>query len=106
MRSLAFILALFLSPLLRATTYFVPTDAELIQRADDIVIATGVTSLAERTQTLVTLRIEEVLKGKRSAGEHLVLTEIGGRALLVSGSPRYQPGMRYVVFTETNAAGE
>jgi hypothetical protein len=106
MRSLPLILALFLSPLLRATTYFVPTDAELTQRADDIVIATGVTSVQERARTLVTLRIEEVLKGERTAGEQLVLTETGGRALLVPGSPRYQPGVRYLVFTETNSAGE
>jgi hypothetical protein len=106
MRALSLILALFLAPFLRATTYFVPTDAELIQRADDIVIATGVASLAERTQTRVTLRIGEVLKGERAAGEHLVLTERGGRALLVPGSPRYEPGVRYLVFTETNSAGE
>jgi hypothetical protein len=106
MRALALTLALFLGPVLRATTYFVPSDAELIQRADDIVIATGVASLAERARTRVTLRIEEVLKGERAAGEHLVLTEPGGRALLVPGSPRYEPGVRYLVFTESNSAGE
>ncbi|HYK04423.1 MAG TPA: hypothetical protein VE974_21915 [Thermoanaerobaculia bacterium] len=106
MRSLVLLLALSLAPFLRATTYFVPSDAELIQRADDIVIAAGVASLAERTQTRVTLRIEEVLKGERTAGDHLVLTESGGRALLVPGSPRYEPGARYLVFTETNSAGE
>ncbi len=106
MRSFALLLALLLSPFLHATTYFVPSDAELIQRSDDIVIATGVASLSERTQTRVTLRIEEVLKGERAAGEHLVLTEIGGRSLLVPGSPRYEPGVRYLVFTETNSAGE
>lgn len=106
MRFLVLALALFLAPFLRATTYFVPSDAELIQRSDDIVIATGVASLAGRTQTHVTLRIEEVLKGERTAGEHLVLTEAGGRALLVPGAPRYEPGVRYLVFTETNRAGE
>ncbi|MEA2463978.1 MAG: uncharacterized protein QOJ98_1725 [Acidobacteriota bacterium] len=106
MRVLSLALALCLAPFLRATTYFVPSDAELIQRADDIVIATGVTSLAERTQTRVTLRIEEVLKGDRTAGDQLVLTESGGLRLLVPGSPRYDPGARYLVFTETNSAGE
>ncbi|MFP5246704.1 MAG: hypothetical protein ACLGH0_08415, partial [Thermoanaerobaculia bacterium] len=80
-----------------------------MQRADDIVVATGVTSLAERTDaggivTRYTLRIEEVLTGKRSPGQHLVLTELGGavdgRSLAVPGSPRYAPGERYLVFTE------
>jgi hypothetical protein len=93
-----------------AYTLFVPSDAELIQRADDIVIAVGVTSLSDGGRTAYTLRIEEVLKGKRRAGQHLVLTELGGRAgermLSVAGAPVYEPGVRYLVFTDSSPQGE
>lgn len=99
-----------------AATYLVPSDREMIQRSDDVVIATGVTSFSERTAsgrivTRHTLRIEEVLKGERGAGQHLVLTELGGvladgAALLIPGSPEYAPGQRYLVFTEANREGE
>jgi hypothetical protein len=98
-----------------ATTYIVPQDRELIQRADDIVIATGLTSHVERDAigsvvTRYTLRIEEVLKGKRSAGEHLVLTERGGtldgRTTYIFDTPAYESGERYLVFTDTNRDGD
>jgi hypothetical protein len=94
-----------------AVTYFVPSDREMIQRSDDVVIATGVTSVVERNArggivTRTTLRIEEVLKGERSAGEHLVLIERGGvldgEATYIPGTPEYAPGERYLVFTSTN----
>jgi hypothetical protein len=106
MRALVLACVLITAPFLHAATYFVPSDAELVQRADDVVLATAVASSAGEAQTTVTLRIEDVLKGKRAAGEHLVLTERGGRALLVPGAPRYEPGARYLVFTETNSHGE
>jgi hypothetical protein len=106
---LAALLLVAVAPCAHATTYFVPRDVELIQRADDIVVATGVTSLARRTEsggivTEFTLRIEEVLKGARKAGQQLVLTERGGkvavRSLIIPGSPSYAPGVRYLIFTE------
>ena len=95
----------------QAATYFVPEDRELIQRSDDIVVATGVSSYAERNAhgaivTRYTLRIEEVLKGDRRAGDHLVVTEMGGQLgeaiYYVPGSPEYVPGQRYLVFTDAN----
>lgn len=107
----AAIVAVIAGPL-QAATYFVPTDAALVEQADDIVVATGVTSLVETNArgaivTRYVLRIEEVLKGKRNAGGHLVLTERGGRlgnrAKLIPGTPEYHPGERYLVFTGTNA---
>ena len=84
LRAVAVALALsVLAPSLLAATYVVPPDAEMIQTSDDIVIATGVSALSERDAngsivTRYTLRVVESLKGGRAAGEHLVLTELGG----------------------------
>ena len=100
---------------LSAVTYLVPSDPELIQRADDVVVATSLRSSAERTPgggvvTRYTLAIDEVLKGKRARGESLTLTETGGEvdgfALYLSGMPVYVPGQTYLVFTEANEEGE
>jgi hypothetical protein len=106
---------LLVSSAAQAVTYIVPADREMIQRSDDIVIATGVTSTVERTAaggivTRFTLRLEEVLKGHHAAGDYLVLTERGGRLgdrlQYLPGTPVYEPGQRYLVFTETNRVGE
>ncbi|HEX2123135.1 MAG TPA: M57 family metalloprotease, partial [Thermoanaerobaculia bacterium] len=100
---------------LSAATYLVPSDAEMIQRSDDIVVATAVASTVERTArggivTRYVLRVEEVLKGQRSPGGYLTVTQLGGQladlALVVSGSPVYEPGERYLVFTDADDAGE
>ena len=96
---------------LSAATYIVPPDAEMIQTSDAIVIATGVSAVSERDAhgsivTRYTLRVVESLKGGRAAGEHLVLTELGGivgdAARVIPGTPEYEPGVRYLVFTSTN----
>ncbi len=98
------------SPLL-AVTYIVPSDAEMIQKSDDIVVVTGVAAVSELTArgsivTRYTVRVLETLKGDRVAGSHLVLTELGGEvgeaARVIPGAPEYQPGERYLVFTSTN----
>lgn len=108
-------LAFAMAAPLFAVSYLVPPDREMIQRSDDIVVVTAVTSAVERTPQggIVThyyLRIEEVLKGERSRGGYLRLTEIGGDladfGLDVSGMPVYVPGRRYLVFTDTNRDGE
>lgn len=115
MRLLVSALLLSLAVPAVAVSYLVPSDREMIQRADDIVVATSVTSTVERTAqggivTRYILRIEDVLKGERSKGSYLRLTEIGGEladlSLYVSGMPVYVPGRRYLVFTDTNADGE
>lgn len=106
---------LLLAAAAQAVTYIVPEDRVMIQGADDIVVAVGVTSLVERNAagaivTRYTLRLEDVLKGGRSAGEYLVLTERGGTlgesVTYIPGTPRYQPGERYLVFTEANREGD
>ena len=98
-----------------AITYNVPSDRELIQKSDDIVIVTGVSSVVEHNEqggivTRYTLRIDEVLKGDHREGDEIVLTQRGGRIgdkmSYFPGTPEYEPGMKYLVFTETNRAGE
>ena len=106
-----FLVALLFAPLLHAATYLVPSDGEMVQGSDAIVVATGVTSFSERDArggivTRFILRVEESLKGELTPGQHLVLTEPGGvvgrRAKIIAGAPRYEPGVRYVIFTATN----
>lgn len=108
-------LAAFVVPSSQAATYFVPSDGELIQKSDDIVVATGVTSLVELDArggivTRFTLRVEETFKGDYAAGDYLVLTERGGlldgKIKYIPGTPAYESGVRYLVFTETNNALE
>ena len=115
MRPIAILLALLFAAAAHAVTYIVPADREMIQQSDDIVIATGVTSVVERNGqggivTRSILRIEDVLKGPRAAGSHLVLTERGGvlgdSVQHIPGTPEYRSGRRYLVFTETNRDGE
>lgn len=104
-------LAAFGVPSLWAATYVVPSDAEMVQRADDIVIATGVSSstvrdVRGRIVTRFTLRVEESLKGYLATNDEIVLTEPGGLlgdgGRIVFGAPRYEAGRRYLVFTSTN----
>jgi hypothetical protein len=87
----------------------------MIQKADDIVIATGVSSLTVRDVrgrivTRFTLRVEESLKGPIAAGGQIVLTESGGlldgRGRIVFGAPKYETGRRYLVFSATNRDSE
>jgi hypothetical protein len=114
-RVFAPLLLLLLSSAAYAVTYIVPPDAEMIQRSDDVVVATGVKSFVERNAdgaivTRYTLQIEDVIKGQRAVGDHLVLTERGGELdghiTYIPGTPSYEPGERYLVFTESNRDGE
>ncbi len=99
---------------LQAITYIVPTDRDLVKRAEAIVIATAVESHSEmrdggRIVTVATLRIESVVKGN-VGGDTVQLAELGGsvagRVTLIPGSPRYESGKRYLVFLRTNNFGE
>src|SRR4051812_29679495 len=99
---------------LQAITYIVPTDRDLVKRAEAIVIATAMESHSElrdggRIVTVATLRLENVLKGTVE-GDIVQLAElggfVGGRVTFIPGSPRYEPGKRYLVFLRTNNFGE
>jgi hypothetical protein len=96
-------------------TYVVPPDAEMVQRADGILIAAAVSSHAEfdvrgAIVTVNSLRIERVVKGDLAACDLVRVVEIGGRVgsllKVVPGVPQYEPGQRYLVFLEATEAGE
>jgi hypothetical protein len=97
---------------LQAITYIVPTDRDLVKRAEAIVIATAVESHSEmrdgRVVTVATLNVEQTIKGVAAKLMHVV--EIGGaignRFTYIPGSPRYQDGKRYLVFLRVNPYGE
>lgn len=102
-------------PAAQAATYLVPPDAEMIQRSDDIVVATALGSRVELDArgaivTRYVLRVERSLKGELSAGRHLTLTEqggiLGGKARVIGGTPSYEAGKSYLVFTSTDTAME
>lgn len=104
-----------LVPAAHAATYLVPTDAEMIQQADDIVVATALSSESAYGEggdivTRTTLRIEDSLKGDLTRGQQLVLTEmggaLGGKFEAVPGAPAYLHGQRYLIFTTVNVRGE
>jgi hypothetical protein len=100
---------------LTATTYIVPSDKEMIQRADDIIVGTALSSHAEITPagsvvTFNELRIERILKGTGRSGETMRIKEFGGQVgSTVShspGTPAYVAGSRYLIFTEMDVDGE
>jgi hypothetical protein len=108
----------FIVPLLaiatsmQAITYVVPSDRDLVKRAEAIVVATAGESHSElrdgRVVTVATLQVERVLKG--SVGDSLPVVELGGavgeRFTFIPGSPRYEVAQRYLVFLRTNRFGE
>jgi hypothetical protein len=102
-------------PAAHAATYVVPSDAELIQRSDDVLVATGVSSNVERDTrgaivTRYMLSVDRVLKGERVAGSRITLTEQGGildgKARIIGGTPSYETGRQYLIFTATDPTME
>ena len=80
---------------------------ELVLRAEHIVLAVARQKSARftprgRIVTDVTLTVNETLKGDFRPGQDLVVTRLGGevgeRAMLVEGAPRFQIGRSALVF--------
>ena len=97
-----------------AVTYIVPTDRDLVNRSEAIVIATAIGSHSEitadgRVVTIATMALEEVLKGELRGQASIDLIEPGGvvgdRVTLISGSPRYTAGKHYLVFLRSTSDG-
>lgn len=113
MRHLAVAVCLVVLALpLAAATFELPTDAQLRDRADLIVVATveGVQTREGEERMVWTdhrLRVEQVLKGNAGAG--IQVTEAGGfangRGVIVAGTPRYEPGTRVLAFLRARADG-
>jgi hypothetical protein len=94
-------LGMLASLLILAATYIVPSDAEMVQKSDAIVIATCIATHSDDRDTHVTLRVDETLNGE--PGPTLELTEKGGRRRIIAGAPHYEPGARYLVFAQDTA---
>lgn len=103
--------ALLLSVSLSAATYELPTDTQLRDRADLIVVATVLDSAARQTTELIVtdhrLRVEEVLKGE--AAGTITVSEAGGfvngRGVVIAGSASYQKGTRVLAFLRSRGDG-
>jgi hypothetical protein len=98
----------------QAIVYIVPSDRDLVNNAQAIVIGTAMASHPEMTATggIVTvadLRIESVLKGAVSE-DSIRIVEPGGfmsdHAVMIPGSPRFEQGTRYLLFLERSPDGE
>jgi hypothetical protein len=88
----------------RAVTYIVPSDRDLVRRADAIAIARAIESHAERNAaggivTITSFIADESIKGELSRFQ---LTEPGGtldkQSMMIPGSPRFVDGTRYLLF--------
>jgi hypothetical protein len=99
-------LVLFAPSLVRAATYIVPPDADLIREADAIAIVTVQSSHCRVTaegsiDTDYEAVVERPLKAAPAAGSSIVITQRGGTigelALAVSGEPVFLPGERALV---------
>jgi hypothetical protein len=98
-----------------AIVYMVPSDREMIQRADEIFAGVAIRSRAEVTPaggivTISDIRVDRPLKGNVCAGDVVAIREFGGRvgdaAAYSPGTPVYRDGNRYLVFAEMNEDGE
>ena len=93
-----------------STTFVVPTDAEMVERAEAIVRGTVISSVATvdsdgRVITTTRLAAEDVLKGNTDAVVEIV--EPGGvtaeRSSWIYGTPRYTAGERVLVFLDRDS---
>jgi hypothetical protein len=97
-----------------AVTYIVPTDRDLVNRSEAIVVATAIGSHSQYTAdgrivTVITLAVEESFKGEIDPRSSIDLVEPGGfagdRGTIIPGSPRYAGGKRYMVFLRRTTDG-
>jgi len=98
-----------------SASFIVPTDRKLIEASKAIVIATAVSTYPIHTRdgvidTVIQLRIDEVIKGDLRADVPLEIVEGGGfldgRLEIVPEAPKYRVGERALIFLDTNKRGE
>lgn len=99
---------------LQAATFVVPPDETLID--DSKTIVSGVVVAAEprfndagEIETVITIQVDEVLKGAVTPSR-VSLVEWGGRigeeAMVASGAPRYEVGKSYLIFLTADRVGQ
>jgi hypothetical protein len=97
-----------------ATSFIVPTDEELIARADRIVTGTVEGMFVQESggviETVYELRLERVFRGTEKRGELLRVVSPGGllaedRGLIVPAAARYRQGEQVLVFLSRDARG-
>ena len=90
-----------------ATTFIVPTDAELIEKSDAIVIGTVEGSFVQRDdseiRTVYEIRVSRSIKGAASGpGELLRIVspggELGDEGVIVTGAAHFRQGQRALLF--------
>jgi len=98
-------LALATTPL-AAATFVVPSDRDMIRRADAIVVGSALDSYAQKTaeggvETVTPFSVETVIKGVELR-QVINIVEPGGAidglAVSIPGVPRFEPGKRVLLF--------
>jgi len=111
--ALAVVLLLVAGTVSGATFTSAPSDREMLDRADVVVVGRVISASARESAdrmiyTDATLRVEQVLKGN-VAGETITVSELGGFAnghgAVVPGSATYATGSRVVAFLRQRADG-
>lgn len=111
-RSGAALCLFLLATTLSAATFDLPSDRQLLDRADLVVVATvldaGAREAADRMiLTDYRFQVEEVLKGR--AASTIVVSEVGGifngRGVEIAGSATYRPGARVLAFLRQRTDG-
>jgi len=106
--------ACLFAPTLRATTYIVPTDQQMIGSAQAIVSGTVIDRYCRRAsdgsiETVTEVKIDERLKGA-SDESTLKIVQWGGHLddqwMVQSDAPEFTRGERVLLFVHRNAAGE
>src|SRR5260221_7992880 len=91
---------------LRAATFVVPPDRDMVKQATAIVVASALSSRTQLNdaggiETITAMSVEEVIKGDIE-GSTFEVYEPGGvyekRASTIPGMPRFADGDRYVLF--------
>src|ERR1051326_6579987 len=108
-RSLVFALAVVLaSPSLFAATFVVPSDREMVRRADAVAVATVLSQYGRITdndsiETVTVMSLDETIKGLVTGSAttfevHEPGGLVGDRTLIIPGVPRFTPGQRLILF--------
>ena len=110
---LVIFMALLITSTASAAVFQIPTDRQLVEQSDLIVIATPTSSRVELgdsgvPETITTMRVEKRIAGQ--SGAVIEVRERGGwfagRGAIVMGSPQFEEGERVFLFLERTASDE